>query len=89
MPKDGDHSRQCSWCLSTAEHCRLQVAQTQAADATDQVCAIAEQLESLADAQRDRAARNDLIQRTMVPLQQEVDKISMLLLGVQDIAQHP
>ena len=46
-----------------------------------------EQVEALAQAQRDRAARNDLIQRTLGPLQQEMDKISMLLLGIQDSGQ--
>ena len=46
-----------------------------------------EQVEALSEAQRDRAARNDLIQRTLRPLQQEMDKISMLLLGVQDSGQ--
>ena len=43
-----------------------------------------EQVKALSEAQKDRAARNDLIQRTLRPLQQEIDKISMLLLGVED-----
>lgn len=42
------------------------------------------QVEGLSQAQGDLAARNDLIQRTLGPLQQEMDKISMLLLGVHD-----
>lgn len=47
------------------------------------------QVQALSQAQRDRAARNDLIQRTLGPLQQEMDKISMLLLGVQNPGQAP
>lgn len=46
-----------------------------------------EQLEALTNAQRDSVARNDLIQRTLGPLQQEMDKISMLLMGLQDSVQ--
>ncbi|KAA6429910.1 MAG: hypothetical protein FRX49_00342 [Trebouxia sp. A1-2] len=60
--------------------------QAQAAEASAQVAATAERLEAALNAQRDRAARNELVQRTLVPLQQEVDKISMLLLGMQDAA---
>ncbi len=61
-------------------------AQAQAAEASAQVAATSERLEAAVNAQRDRAARNELVQRTLVPLQQEVDKISMLLLGMQDAA---
>lgn len=64
----------------------MQEAQAQAAEASAQVAATAERLEAALNAQRDRAARNELVQRTLVPLQQEVDKISMLLLGMQDAA---
>lgn len=64
--------------------CSLQEAQALAAGASSQVADTVERVEALANAQRDRAARNELIQRTLVPLQQEVDKISMLLLGMQD-----
>lgn len=64
--------------------CSLQEAQAHAADASSQVADTVERVGALANAQRDRAARNELIQRTLVPLQQEVDKISMLLLGMQD-----
>jgi hypothetical protein len=66
--------------------CRLQEAQAQAAEASAQVAATVGRLEAAGNAQRDRAARNELVQRTLVPLQQEVDKISMLLLGMQDAA---
>lgn len=66
---------------------RLQAAQAQAADATTKVAHTMEQLEALTNAQRDSVARNDLIQRTLGPLQQEMDKISMLLMGLQDSVQ--
>lgn len=46
-----------------------------------------EEAEALSSAQRDRTARNGLIQRTLGPLQQEMDKINMLLLGVHDAGQ--
>ncbi len=65
---------------------RLQEAQARAAGASAQVAATSERLEAAVNAQRDRAARNELVQRTLVPLQQEVDKIRMLLLGMQDAA---
>ena len=67
--------------------CRLQAAQAQAADAASKVASSMAQVKALSEAQRDGAARNDLIQRTLGPLQQEMDKISMLLLAVQDSGQ--
>ncbi|KAL3138293.1 hypothetical protein ABBQ32_006106 [Trebouxia sp. C0010 RCD-2024] len=63
---------------------RLQAAQSQAADAASKVANSMRQVEGLSRAQGDLAARNDLVQRTLGPLQQEMDKISMLLLGVHD-----
>ncbi|DBB16620.1 hypothetical protein WJX82_000692 [Trebouxia sp. C0006] len=72
--------------LEHATRKQLHEAQAQAAEASAQVAATSERLEAAVNAQRDRAARNELVQRTLVPLQQEVDKISMLLLGMQDAA---
>lgn len=64
--------------------CRLQEAQAIATAATAQRLGVDSRLDNLGKDRSSRAARIDLIQRTLVPLQQEVDKISMLLLGLQD-----
>ena len=63
---------------------RLQEAQAVAASATAQVLSVDGRLSDMKQAEHSRAARTDLIQRTLVPLQQEVDKINMLLLGLHD-----
>ena len=63
--------------------CRLLQAQADADHAAAQACSTQDQLEALQKAQHERHARSDLILRTLVPLQQEIDKVSMLLLGVQ------
>ena len=64
--------------------CRLQEAQTIAAAATNRRSKVDSHLDDIGKARDSRTARIDLIQRTLVPLQQEVDKLSMLLLGLQD-----
>lgn len=64
--------------------CRLQEAQNIVAAATAQRLSVESHLAVVSKAKSSRAARIDLIQRTLVPLQQEVDKIGMLLLGLED-----
>ena len=64
--------------------CRLQKAQTVAAAATARRSKVDSHLDDIGKGRDSRSARIDLIQRTLVPLQQEVDKLSMMLLGLED-----
>ena len=75
----------CTCMCNIGKCCRLQRAQQQADAATAQACKTADTIQALQIDQSERAARNDLIQRTLVPLQQEIDKITVLLEGLMDV----
>ena len=81
------HTSPAIFCATLASCCRFHAAQAQASDATSKVAATSEHISALTNAQRERTARNDLILRTLGPLQQEMDKTGMLLLGLQDASQ--